>query len=1208
MLFFFDSNHAYVLAEATRTLSLQNDSVHDDEDDLWLGHTVIPRGFSICEETVARLQSGDQADPFSLSHIINDLDEDTQFCGRPYVVDGPKAKFYAGVPITTSKGINIGAYCCLDDKKRDGLDAKSIAFLHDMAKTVMTHLEHVRAKAEHERGTRMVSALSAFVEGAQTVQDWDRESARRNRGRAHDTPSSASRRSLSSVTANAPARLASSSPASRSSAPTIPGSVIAAVGNASPATESTKPVLSQVPRTTRQTSMQELQDISIAPNIRASFQRAANLILEAVDADGVAFLDSSANTYGGLVESGDGSDQSSSTPESAAEHEQTGSESEDDSARKSNGSGKACKVLASAHSGEDGYSTTDELRHDIQASSITERFLRSLLRRNPGGKIWTFAEDGSASSDDSSSEGSAKDKATKPSRKVSNNGSLNDTAARQASHKRRKRIDDGKEIQRLFPGVRSLALCGMWDMNRGRWYSACAVWTYSPLRVFSNESEVSYTAAFCDVIMAEVYRLEAQNSDKAKSDFISSLSHELRSPLHGILGSVECLQDIPSLDGFTSDLVSQVEVCGRTLSDIIEHLLDYSKINHQAKPKQHSRSSSMRSSIRSSHGDDGNGSQIAGLMSTGSGIALDKVTEEVVESAVYSFCCAKAKDIILDRKVTVVLDVDRNPSARWQCRFPIGAWKRVCINLVSNALKYTEKGFIRISLRADPITEKRRHFNAVFVVQDTGRGMSKEYLDNHLFRAFSQENNLVEGTGLGMSLVAKILKALGGSIDVRSTKGKGTTMTVTCPLESKSSRDASILRPAPKPFDGCSIGLLLFPDPQQDATEPTHAVAPIRLLRNSIQLSCEHLGIEARRSDKDQIPEADIYLVLEQDLDSLAHHKQAAPKSSAETVLTKPLIILCNSAISARQIRTADAATALTTAIVEYIAQPCGTDRLRKAIQEGLARCQDHSDAGEEIASTGASTKAERLQEHEDIGRRSSQVSLRAKMLARTTAEHYQGLHQARSNSPSPPQVQHPEVGSSSTTGPSVAGKDYSSSPERSTGDSPPTLDTAVPSKSSISMLLVDDNVSKIASRHTAAKANTILQPINLQLLVTYAKKEGHPKVTAPDGLQAVEAYKKACLASDKPEVILMDISMPVMNGFEATRRIRKFEQQQGIHPAHIIALTGLGSAEAQQEAFSSGVDLYLTKPVRLKELTRVLQDLRSAGETQASLPATSEN
>ena len=55
MLFFFDSQYAYVLAEATRTLSLQDDSVHEIEDKLWLGHSIIPRGYSICEETVCKL-------------------------------------------------------------------------------------------------------------------------------------------------------------------------------------------------------------------------------------------------------------------------------------------------------------------------------------------------------------------------------------------------------------------------------------------------------------------------------------------------------------------------------------------------------------------------------------------------------------------------------------------------------------------------------------------------------------------------------------------------------------------------------------------------------------------------------------------------------------------------------------------------------------------------------------------------------------------------------------------------------------------------------------------------------------------------------------------------------------------------------------------------------------------------------------------------
>ena len=121
------------------------------------------------------------------------------------------------------------------------------------------------------------------------------------------------------------------------------------------------------------------------------------------------------------------------------------------------------------------------------------------------------------------------------------------------------------------------------------------------------------------------------------------------------------------------------------------------------------------------------------------------------------------------------------------------------------------------------------------------------------------------------------------------------------------------------------------------------------------------------------------------------------------------------------------------------------------------------------------------------------------------------------------------------------------------------------------------------------------------------------------DGLKAVEAYKAACseivttykstpkpeidnvdidtqsqqLSAAKPQVILIDINMPVLNGFEATRRIRQFEQQNNIEPAIIIALTGLGSATAQQEAYSSGIDLFLTKPVRLKDLTGILEGVQ---------------
>ncbi|EEY19589.1 histidine kinase G7 [Verticillium alfalfae VaMs.102] len=69
-----------------------------------------------------------------------------------------------------------------------------------------------------------------------------------------------------------------------------------------------------------------------------------------------------------------------------------------------------------------------------------------------------------------------------------------------------------------------------------------------------------------------------------------------------------------------------------------------------------------------------------------------------------------------------------------------------------------------------------------------------------------------------------------------------------------------------------------------------------------------------------------------------------------------------------------------------------------------------------------------------------------------------------------------------------------------------------------------------------------------------------------------------------------MDISMPVMDGFEATRRIRTFERERQLPPITIIALSGLASESAQDEAFVSGIDLFLTKPVRLKDMASVLE------------------
>jgi CheY-like chemotaxis protein len=116
------------------------------------------------------------------------------------------------------------------------------------------------------------------------------------------------------------------------------------------------------------------------------------------------------------------------------------------------------------------------------------------------------------------------------------------------------------------------------------------------------------------------------------------------------------------------------------------------------------------------------------------------------------------------------------------------------------------------------------------------------------------------------------------------------------------------------------------------------------------------------------------------------------------------------------------------------------------------------------------------------------------------------------------------------------------------------------------------------------------MQNVNLRLLTVFAQRKGYPYRTAEHGQEAVAKYKAAALEQgDKPDVILMDINMPIMDGFQATKMIRQFEQQSGTDRATVIALTGLGNVAAQQESFASGMDLFLTKPVKLKELGNLL-------------------
>jgi signal transduction histidine kinase len=250
--------------------------------------------------------------------------------------------------------------------------------------------------------------------------------------------------------------------------------------------------------------------------------------------------------------------------------------------------------------------------------------------------------------------------------------------------------------------------------------------------------------------MAEVARLSAQVINQMKSDFISSISHELRSPLHGVLASVEFLNET-ELNELQADMVGNIYSSGKVLLDTINHVLDFSKVNQTLKRK----SKVPKRKNDKKEGFSSNGHEpLDNTVDPTADVCV--LTEEVVESVwvgrnltkqAYDNPAirqkSKPQSSIEDSPVTVILDV--NWRSDWTFEIDAGGYRRILLNLFANSMKYTKSGFIQVSTTVETNTSlKGRKAGSVLVlkVKDSGKGISKEFLQHHLFKPFTQEDSL----------------------------------------------------------------------------------------------------------------------------------------------------------------------------------------------------------------------------------------------------------------------------------------------------------------------------------------------------------------------------------------------------------------------------------------------------------------------------------
>lgn len=240
----------------------------------------------------------------------------------------------------------------------------------------------------------------------------------------------------------------------------------------------------------------------------------------------------------------------------------------------------------------------------------------------------------------------------------------------------------------------------------------------------------------------EQARRDAETANEAKSTFLATMSHEVRTPLNGILGVVTLLRD-SRLDPQQQDYIETIKYSGETLLTILNDILDFSKME-------------------------------AGKFD------IEEVVfnvERLVESVVTLMKSrAQEKNLDFDYKIStgVPSHIKSDPTRI----------RQVLLNLISNGIKFTDRGFVHVLVSCEAKSEGDA--TLIFEVSDTGTGISQEGQKN-LFRKFAQADSSISrkygGTGLGLAICKQIVELMKGRIGVRSEEGKGSTFWFEIPAE-----------------------------------------------------------------------------------------------------------------------------------------------------------------------------------------------------------------------------------------------------------------------------------------------------------------------------------------------------------------------------------------------------------------------------------------